>query len=162
MKIHEYREMMKYLTRPSRKVTEEKVKKELKLPPETKASGSKILDWINYNNKIGGTNTQPITEEEKQVAKDIETYQNPPEVKDKEILKLEKRIANAKGYIKKPKDKKEQWRYESWADGLEERTRPKKKIIKKTLIAKKDLPKDWKPKYLKMNPKIKFLSVSHE
>ena len=102
MKIHQYNQMMKYLTRPSRKATEEKARKELKLPKETKLTGSKMLNWVNYNNKVHGNNTEPLTEEEKKVAAGIEAEQN----------------------------KKEKWTYTSWADGLEERTRPKKKIIK--------------------------------
>ena len=111
MKIHEYNQMMKYLTRPSRKVTEEKARNELKLPEKTKLTGSKMLNWVNYNNKVHGNNTQPVTAEEKKVAEAIEAEQN----------------------------KKEKWTYTSWADGLEKRTRPadKKEPIK---IVKKPKP----------------------
>ena len=101
MKIQHWNEMMKYLTRPSRKVTEEKARKELKLPKDTKLTGSKMLNWINYNNKMFGDNKQPITEDEKKVAKAIEAEQN----------------------------KEEKWTYTSWADGLEKRTRPEAKKI---------------------------------
>jgi hypothetical protein len=108
MKIHEYNQMMKYLTRPSRKVTEEKARNELKLPEKTKLTGSKMLNWVNYNNKVHGNNTQPVTAEEKKVAEDVEAQQN------------------------------KKWTYESWADGLEERTRPAKKapvkIVKKPTV----------------------------
>jgi len=107
MKIHQYNQMMKHLTRPSRKVTEEKARKELKLPKDTKLTGSKMLNWINYNNKMFGDNNQPVTAEEKKVAADVEAQQN----------------------------KKEKWTYTSWADGLEKRTRPEEKapikIVKK-------------------------------
>ena len=101
MKIARYNSMMKYLTRPSRKVTEEKARKELKLPKDTKLTGSKMLNWINYNNKMFGNNNQPVTAEEKKVAADVEAQQN----------------------------KKEKWTYTSWADGLEKRTRPEAKKI---------------------------------
>ena len=101
MKIHQYNEMMRHLTRPGRKVTEEKAREELKLPKKTKLTGSKMLNWINYNNKMFGDNKQPITEDEKKVAKAVEADQN----------------------------KKEKWTYTSWADGLEKRTRPEAKKI---------------------------------
>ena len=103
--------MMKYLTRPGRKVTEEKAREELKLPKKTKLTGSKMLNWINYNNKITGSNNEPITEDEKKVAKAIEADQN----------------------------KEEKWTYTSWADGLEKRTRPAKKAPV-AAIAKKPKP----------------------
>ena len=107
MKLNKFNGAMKQIARPPSQYTKaEKAEIVKDFYKKAEQPKSKILDWINYNNKIGGTNTQPITEEEKQVAKDIETYQNPPEVKDKEILKLEKRIANAKGYIKNLKIKK--------------------------------------------------------
>ena len=143
MKINEYNQMISYLTRREpRKILEEKVKKELKLPPETKVSGSKIVNWINYNNKIHGNNTQPLTADEKKVAADIETYQNPPQVKDKEKLKLEKRIANAKAYIKKPKDKSS-WKYSSWGDQEDPKMvdlLPLPPEPKKNLVVKKPKP----------------------
>ena len=101
--------MMSYLTRREpRKILEEKVKKEMKLPKDVKITGSKMLNWINYNNKVHGNNTQPVTAEEKKVAEDVEAQQN------------------------------KKWTYESWADGLEERTRPAKKapvkIVKKPTV----------------------------
>ena len=100
---------MKYLVdRKPRKLTEEKAREELKLPKETKLTGSKMLNWVNYNNKVHGNNTQPVTAEEKKVAEDVEAQQN------------------------------KKWTYESWADGLEERTRPAKKapvkIVKKPTV----------------------------
>jgi len=109
MKIHQYNQMMKYLVdRKPRKLTEEKAREELKLPKETKLTGSKMLNWVNYNNKVHGNNTQPVTAEEKKVAEDVEAQQN------------------------------KKWTYESWADGLEERTRPAKKapvkIVKKPTV----------------------------
>ena len=67
-----------------------------------------MLNWINYNNKVHGNNTQPVTAEEKKVAEDVEAQQN------------------------------KKWTYESWADGLEERTRPVEKapvkIVKKPTV----------------------------
>ena len=133
MKVHQYNEMMKWLTRREpRKVLEEKVKKELKLPKDKIINGPEILSWINYNNKIHGNNTQPTTAEEKRVAENIEKSMYPPEASDLQMAKLKKRIDNARAYVSKPK--KEQWRYESFADGqkdIEEiKIKDKKKIIK--------------------------------
>ena len=110
--------MMKYLVdRKPRKLTEEKAREELKLPKETKLTGSKMLNWINYNNKVHGNNTQPVTAEEKKVAEDVEAQQN------------------------------KKWTYESWADGLEERTRPAKKapvkIVKKPTVLELLEIEDW-------------------
>ena len=109
---------MKYLVdRKPRKLTEEKAREELKLPKETKLTGSKMLNWINYNNKVHGNNTQPVTAEEKKVAEDVEAQQN------------------------------KKWTYESWADGLEERTRPAKKapvkIVKKPTVLELLEIEDW-------------------
>lgn len=175
MKIEQWEKAKKHLTRPGRKILEDKAKKELMLPKETKMTGSKLLNWINYNNKITGANNMPITKEEKKVAEDIEKSMNPREDTDLQMTRLEKRIANAKAYVSKPKQytrefknddpttyltnedqqknmlldtldtktkkqkyKKGKWTYESWADGLEERTRPvKKELIK---IVKKPTP----------------------
>jgi len=118
MKINEYNQMMSYLTRREpRKILEEKVKKEMKLPKDVKITGSKMLNWINYNNKVHGNNTQPVTAEEKKVAEDVEAQQN------------------------------KKWKYESWADGLEERTRPAKKapvkIVKKPTVLELLEIEDW-------------------
>ena len=103
--------MMSYLTRREpRKILEEKAREELKLPKETKLTGSKMLNWINYNNKMFGDNKLPVTEEEKKVAAGIEAEQN----------------------------KTEKFRYQSWADGLEQRTKPAEKapvkIVKKPTV----------------------------
>jgi len=151
MKIHEYNQMMKYLTRREpRKVLEEKVKKELNLPKDAKVSGSKILNWVNYNNKVHGNNTQPITEEEKQVAKDIEAYKYPPAASDLQMANLKKRIENARAYVTKPRayitKPKEKWHYTSWADQQEPKMvdlLPLPPEPKKVLVAKK--PKPIKP-----------------
>jgi len=139
--------MMKYLIRREpRKVLEEKVKKELNLPKDTKVSGPRILDWMNYNNKLSGTNTQPITEQEKKVAAQIETAMYPPAASDLQMAQLKKRIENARAYVTKPSTeqrteskqgqrdtkvmpKKDKWTYEGWSSGLEERTRPDTKKI---------------------------------
>ena len=146
MKIQEYNQMMKHLTRPSRKATEEKVRKEMNLDPKTKINGSKILNWINYNNKLTGTNNLPITAEEKSTAAEIEKAMYPPEASDLQMANLKKRIDNARAYVSKPKVK-EKWKYESWADGLEERTRPAKKapvkIVKKPTVLELLEIEDW-------------------
>ena len=111
---------MKYLVdRKPRKLTEEKAREELKLPKETKLTGSKMLNWINYNNKMFGDNKMPVTEEEKKVAAGIEAERNKPE----------------------------KFKYESWADGLEERTRPAEKapvkIVKKPTVLELLEIEDW-------------------
>ena len=120
--------MMKYLTRPSRKVTEEKARKELKLPKDTKLTGSKMLNWINYNNKMFGDNKQPVTAEELKIAADVEKSLNKSSIDQRTDTKEVKRDT-------KVTPKKDKWTYESWAEGLEERTRPAEKapvaIVKK-------------------------------
>jgi len=183
MKIEQWEKAKKHLTRPSRKVLETKAKKEMGIPDKVDVNGSKILHWINYNNKLTGGNTLPITEEEKKVATEIEKSMYPPEANDLQMANLKKRIDNARAYVtkpkqytkefknedpttylsnedqqknmlldtidtktKKPKYKKGKWTYESWADGLEERTRPVKKepikIVKKPKPIKPIAPLD--------------------
>ena len=175
MKIEQWEKAKKHLTRPGRKILEDKAKKELMLPKETKMSGSKLLNWINYNNKITGANNMPITKEEKRVAEDIEkamyvskskqytkefksedpsTYLSNEEQQQNMLLDtVDAKLKDKKDYYKRnpemiplskqedrpfKKDKKEKWTYTSWADGLEERTRPvKKELIK---IVKKPTP----------------------
>jgi lysyl-tRNA synthetase class I len=135
MKIKDHEDMEKYLARREpRKVLEQKVRDELKLPKDKIINGPEILSWINYNNKIHGNNTQPITTEEKRVAENIEKSMYPKEASELQMAQLEKRIANARAYVTKPKEKKEQWQYASFADGqkdIEEmKIKDKKKIIK--------------------------------
>ena len=147
--------MEKYLVRREpRKILEEKVRKELKLPTKTKVSGSKILDWINYNSKIGGTNTQPITAEEKQVAAAVEAEQFIAGASKEQVRALEDRLSNARAFVSKPKTvkpkaKTAKWRYTSWADQQNDIVpEPKKKIkkivdssLEKTLSLPKDIDK---------------------
>ena len=116
---------MAYLTRPSRKVTEEKAREELKLPKETKLTGSKMLNWINYNNKMFGDNKMPLTEEELKIAEDVEKSLKKSSIDERTDSKQVK------------SDTKVKWTYTSWADGLEQRTRPE---AKKILVAKKPKP----------------------
>ena len=132
MKIADHIEMEKYLVRREpRKILEEKVRKELKLPTKTKVSGSKILDWINYNSKIGGTNTQPITAEEKQVAAAVEAEQFIAGASKEQVRALEDRLSNARAFVSKPKAKKAKWRYTSWSDQLKDAIPEPKKKFKK-------------------------------
>ena len=96
MKIKDHEDMEKYLTKkPSRKVLEEKVRKELNLPKGTEVEGSRILAWINGTNKLSGSNKMPITDYERKVVSEIETamipktdkYGNPERYNDRIQLK---------------------------------------------------------------------------
>jgi len=126
MKINEYSQMTNYLTRPSRKVTEEKVRKEMKLPKDKIINGPEILSWLNYNNKLTGSNDQPITAEETRVAENIEKSMFPPEASDLQMANLKKRIDNARAYIKNPKETNK-FKYTSWFDERKEYEENKKK-----------------------------------
>ena len=131
MKIHEYNQMMKYLTRREPKeVTEAKARKELNLPKDIKLNGSKILNWINYNNKMFGNNKMALTDEELKIAADVEKSLNKSSIDQRTDTKEVKRDT-------KVTPKKDKWTYTSWADGLEKRTRPE---AKKILVAKKPKP----------------------
>ena len=130
MKIHQYNEMMRHLTRPGRKVTEEKAREELKLPKKTKLTGSKMLNWINYNNKVFGNNKMPLTEDELKIAEDVEKSLKKSSIDERTDSKQVKPDT-------KVTPKREKWHYTSWADGLEKRTRPE---AKKILVAKKPKP----------------------
>jgi len=92
MKVHHYKQMIKHLVRPSKKVAEEKVRKELNIPKDVDITGSKISDWINYNNKLGGTNKEPITEAEAKIAKVVEDHQYPEEASPAQMARVEKEI----------------------------------------------------------------------
>ena len=127
MKIKDYEDMEKYLVRREpRKVLEEKVKKELKLPKDKIINGPEILSWINYNDKLTGSNDQPITAEETRVAENIEKSMYPPEASDLQMVKLKKRIDNARAYVTKPKETNK-FKYTSWFDEQKEYEENKKK-----------------------------------
>ena len=68
----------------------------------------------------------------------------PDEATPSQMVELEKRLKNARAYTSLPKKE------ERFNDKILKRDKyaPKKKIIK---VVKKELPKDWKPKYLNGN-----------
>ena len=73
MNPNEFHQMYKYLVRPSREKVVAAAKKELGIPQEAKINnGTEILDWINYNQKAYGDNTQPMTPEERKTGESIE------------------------------------------------------------------------------------------
>ena len=73
MKIHEYNSMMKWLVRKPDKYSKEEKKKIVKdFYKKAEQPKSKILDWINYNNKAFGNNKEPVTPDEAKVAKVVE------------------------------------------------------------------------------------------
>ena len=140
MQIHEYNQMMKYLVRREPKeVTEAKARKELNLPKDIKLNGSKILNWINFNNKMFGNNKMPLTEEELKIAADVEKSLNKSSIDQRTDTKEVKRDTKAMAKLGK---KEPGFKYQSWADQLEERTRPTNKTpeTKKILVAKKPTP----------------------
>ena len=145
MKINEYNQMMKWLTRPKDNFTPEKKKKIIqdhyKKAELPKSKPMPILKYINTMNKL-----YPNSEDPK--------YIDPKEMED-----IKKSLPVSE-MVKKPKKKKESsWKYTSWADGqkdIEEmkiKDKAKEKIIKKTLIVEKPktkpvpispLPYDWR------------------
>lgn len=136
MKIRDYNQMMSWLVRREpREVTEAKARKELNLPKDIKLNGSKIMNWINFNNKMYGNNKMPLTDEELKIAADVEKSLNKSYIDQRTDTKEVKRDT-------KVTPKKEKWAYTSWADQLEERTRPTNKTpeTKKILVAKKPTP----------------------
>ena len=65
--------MMRYLTRPKDILSKEEKKEVVKdFYKKAEQPKSKILDWINYNNKAFGNNKEPITADETKVAKAVE------------------------------------------------------------------------------------------
>ena len=145
MEINKFNKAMSWLTRPSRKIAEDNLKKELAIGKETKVEGSKILKWINYNNKVYGNDSTPVTDDERKTGEEIEKFAD-----QKQLEGLRGRLENARQYATPPKAKTKKdekgWRYTSWADGqkdIEEmkvKDKPQKKVIKKTLIVEKPKP----------------------
>ena len=72
MNIKDWEQTKQYLARPSRKVLEAKAKKELGIPGNIEITGQRLLNWINYNNKVFGNNKMPLTEDELKIAEDVE------------------------------------------------------------------------------------------
>ena len=145
MKINEYNQMLKWLTRPKDNFTPEKKKKIIqdhyKKAEELKSKPMNILKYINTMNRLYSNSEDP-------------KYIEPKEMED-----IKKSLPVSE-MVKKPKKKKESsWKYTSWADGqkdIEEmkiKDKAKEKIIKKTLIVEKPktkpvpispLPYDWR------------------
>ena len=129
MKINEYNQMLKWLTRPKDNFTPEKKKKIIqdhyKKAEELKSKPMNILKYINTMNRLYSNSEDP-------------KYIEPKEMED-----IKKSLPVSE-MVKKPKKKKESsWKYTSWADGqkdIEEmkiKDKAKEKIIKKTLIVEK-------------------------
>ena len=125
MKINEYNQMMKWLTRPKDNFTPEKKKKIIqdhyKKAELPKSKPMPILKYINTMNKLYSNSEDP-------------KYIEPKEMED---IKKSLPVSELVKQPKKKEDKK--WKYESWADQQEEE--PGKKIIKKTLVVEKSKAK---------------------
>ena len=130
MKIAHYNDMMAYLQRPPDKLSKEEKKKIVKdfykKTEEPKAKPMGIVKYIDKMNRLYGNGDDPKEIDPKEM-EDIKKSLPVPE-----MVKKEERFNDK--ILKRDK-------YET----------PKKKIIKETLIAKKELPKDWKPQYLNGN-----------
>ena len=119
MKIHQYNEMMRHLTRPPNKFSKE-AKKEI-LDGFYKNRDAKkpmpILKYISKMNELYGNGTEKTSIDERRDSKQVKS--------DTKVT-----------------PKKDKWTYTSWADGLEKRTRPTNKTpeTKKILVAKKPTP----------------------
>jgi len=138
MNPNEFHQMYKYLIRPSREKVVAAAKKELGIPKNAKINnGTEILDWINFNQKMYGNNKMPLTPEEKRIGESIEKKitevphdTDPGYIEPKEMEDIKKSLPVSE-MVKKPK----------------------KKIVKKTLVVEKPktkpvpispLPYDWR------------------
>ena len=115
MKIHEYNQMMSYLTRPkdilSKEEKKEVVKDFYKKVEQPKSKPMPIIKYIDRMNRLYGSTGG--------------TVEDPGYIDPKEMEDIKKSLPVSE-MVKQPK----------------------KKIIK---VAKKELPKDWQPKYLNGN-----------
>ena len=111
MKINEYNGMMKWLTRKK---------------PSNKERAD-VLQWIDYNNGVHGTEAQHKEYKKKYatVANKYDESEDPRYVPPAEMEDIKKELKVS--------------------------PMVKKKIKKEIKVVKKDLPKDWKPKYLNGN-----------
>ena len=110
MNIKDWEQTKQYLARPSRKVLEAKAKKELGIPGNIEITGQRLLNWINYNNKVFGNNKMPLTEDELKIAEDVEKSLKKSSIDERTDSNQVKRDT-------KVAPKKEKWTYQSWADG---------------------------------------------
>tara|TARA_R110000824_G_scaffold296807_1_gene485068 strand:+ start:296 stop:919 length:624 start_codon:yes stop_codon:yes gene_type:complete len=100
-----------------------------------------IENWVNWNQKVHGNKEGAVTASEAKVADAVEKSMYPPEASELQMAKLEKRIANARAYVTKPKEKKDKWQYTSWADQQIEKA-PKMSAKKSWQIIKQSMNKD--------------------
>ena len=132
MKIHEYREMMKYLTRPKDKLSKEEKKKIVK----------------DFHKKAEQPKPMPITDYIQKMNFLYGNGEDPKEIDPREFEDIKKSLPVSE-MVKKPKNKKEKkgWRYTSWADGQKdiEEMKIKDNKKKKTFI-KKEIKVVEKPK----------------
>ena len=137
MNPNEWNQMYKNLIKPSREKIVESAKKELGIPKEAKINnGSEILEWINVNQKMYGNNKMPLTDEERKTGE-----------------RIEKAIANGNDTDPSYIDPKEMEDIKKSLPVSELVKKPKKKIVKKTLVVEKPktkpvpispLPYDWR------------------
>mgnify|MGYP003655567429 CR=1 FL=1 len=118
MKIHKYNQAMKHIARPPSQYT--------------KAEKAEIVKGFYKNNEQ--PKRMPILS---YISKMNSLYGNGEEIQKKTSTDQRTDSKQVKPDIK-VKPKKDKWTYESWADGLEERTRPAKKAPVK--IVKKPKP----------------------
>ena len=156
MKTEQYEKAKKHLTRPGGKnlkdspIAKKDIEKTIATFGNPKSKG-KWAEFVKKNKKLDDKEIQDkefweAYNDPKKMLKYVSKYGD-TEIKDPYPRELEK-FAIENSSVKNPnfplkgntktknkKDKKEKWTYESWADGLEERTRPVKtppvKIVKK-------------------------------
>ena len=129
---------MKHIARPPDKLSKankaEVVKDFYKKAEQPK---SKVLDWINYNNKAFGNNKEPVTPDEAKVAKAVEERFND---RIQEQDRAKKKIINIVEKPVKPKPLVPEWdwRLGDWTDIFDEDAPPPAPVdIEKVLNIKK-------------------------
>ena len=129
MNPHQYNQMYKQLVRPSREKTMAAAKKEMGIPEKEKVDGHEILNWVNYNTKVYGTNELPLTPEERKTGERIEKAiaNGGPTANADQVRGLKNRLNKARQYTTPPKKVSTKPRY-IWnaAKGELEDTQPNK------------------------------------
>ena len=133
MKVKEYKEMENWLTRKPIGLSKEKKKEIVKDFYEPKSKPMNILKYADTISNLYADAPPPKTD----------AHYDAVVAKAKQEYALKKKLENTSGYVDQFGNR------ESPTDRIQEMDRTnKKKIIK---VAKKELPKDYKPKYLNGN-----------
>ena len=113
-----------------------------------------IIDWINYNNKIGDPKAKPFTDAEEKVAEATEAQMNG----------LSDRLQNARAFVTPPKAAKAKpYKYESWADqqkDAEVKKPTRMSASRSWQVIKQSMDKDELEEWYKDNPKDRPIELT--